>query len=277
MNANEIFNLRRFGQYIKYGCIIHRKTLLLGISSIAAALIVIAIVVGYRYADELPMYISINSMESLRDIMRQMELGWFAVSFYICGLILASVIFNAMNSRHEALQILTLPASQLEKFLCSWLVAVPCFVIVFFILAMFADWIRVLYVQFAYGVDVTTIDWYGVLTDPKDNGLFEGASKVFFFYYFFIQSFFFLGSIVWSRLSFFKTIVTLVALSTIYSWVGIWVYGMMHTPGYLAAEPFGISGENTTTLLLVTCTVVALFNYGLSYLRFTESETIKRW
>lgn len=202
--------------------------------------------------------------------------------FFIAGAYVASISFGSMAGGAPTLGTLMAPASQFEKYLMRWLVAVPLFILLFFFFAFIADWIRVCYAELRFEIDVRPIPWLKLAFRPDDAGYFDGASDFVMMMFVCMQSFFFLGAIVWPKRSMVKTFVTVAAVSFIYFWVMFWIVETFKpdSPCYYAVPAIREELDDPriiTGLADILLAIVALFNYWLTYRRFREAEIINRW
>lgn len=202
--------------------------------------------------------------------------------FFIAGAYVASISFGSMAGGAPTLATLMAPASQFEKYLMRWLVAVPLFILLFFFFAFIADWIRVCYAELRFEMDVRPIPWFKLAFRPDDAGYFDGASDFVMMMFVCMQSFFFLGAIVWPKRSMVKTFVTVAAVSFIYFWVIFLIVTTFEPSGacYYAGPSVDRDFDDPriiTGLADILLAIVALFNYWLTYRRFREAEIINRW
>ncbi|MCM1077077.1 MAG: hypothetical protein NC411_06930 [Bacteroides sp.] len=275
MNENQIFSLNRMKFLLKRDLLENWRMLLLGLGALVGILILIALMTVSFQGDSIKRHV-VNG-ESLEWVINY-ELGWMTAAFYVIGTFIASLAFKSMATPPGALSQLILPASQFEKFIYRWLAVVPGFFILYFLCAVFADWVMVVYVEAHYGVAMTTIDWSEVLFHPERAGFFMGMTSMVLSIYFVVQSFYFLGALVWSRLSFIKTFVCLSVIWGLYLWFGEWLYGVLRDPEFYYGEPKLIGDQdNALPLGVVVSIVVSLVNYLLAFMRFREAEVIKRW
>ena len=172
-----------------------------------------------------------------------------------------------------------LPASQFEKFLYRWIISVPLAFLLFFVCAVIADWLRVLFVDFYMGIEVRTIDWCKLIFHSADAGFnTDAASWIVLLIFFMTQSFFLVGSVVWRRSHFVKTFFSMFVITLIYGRVAVWIYDLFHKEDLFYGAPPLLDNDKTVFWsAAILMTVISLFNYLLTYLRFRESEIINRW
>lgn len=273
MNGNQIFSFNRFMLLLRHDLREHWQKLALGL----AALIGIMVIIGIMSVSMVGKVHFIN-IESWNRRVLFTELGWMTAALYVIGCYVASVAFKSMSTPSGALSGIMLPASQFEKFVYRWVAIVPGFFIVFFLCAMFGDWVRIIYVEARESIAVPTVDWWTLLTDPKKVGYFKGMTTMVLSIYFASQSFFLLGALVWARLSFIKTFVCLGAVMLFYIWFGSKLYDFFCAPGVLYGEPKWISGaDEAVSLGVVVCCAIMIVNYCLTFMRLRETDMIRRW
>lgn len=270
MKEKNLFSFSRLLLIGKRDVIENWRHLLLSLGGLLGALSLIGILCAVSYSSHIA--------SSSGDIM-DVEIGWFAVALSIVGIILASSSFKSLSAPVTALPSLMLPASQFEKFLYRWLIAVPLFMIVASLTAYLADWVRVLFTSWVYGVDMSPVDWISEITVKHFSGRTAAFPWVMLLYYLMVQSFFLLGSVVWSRARFIKTFVCLIAIFIIYGRVGMWVYKLMTPDGVYGIVPpqWFNNDEIVFAVAMTILAVITLFNYALCYMRYREAEIINRW
>ncbi|HMI63618.1 MAG TPA: hypothetical protein VK518_22030 [Puia sp.] len=140
----------------------------------------------------------------------------YFVGLYLVGCLYANSLFTALSSRKEGLGYLALPASQLEKLLCTVLFGVVFFFISFTLLfylvdipmVQFANHLIVKYPRFIPDTNqlIQPVKVYNIFT--AEGGMIpEKNFHTFLLGYFAVQSAFLLGSVYFTRYSFIKTVV----------------------------------------------------------------------
>lgn len=235
----DFFNFSRFRNVVAKDLRDNRKKYLLSLSMLFGVLIVFTVIncvnyADYSFADELPL---------------------FYITLFVGGAVWASVSFSYMDSRAGRIAALMTPASTFEKFAWRWIVAVPMFIVAYLITIFVADRLRVAITPDA----VTEME-----SNPNMGFYIVG--------YFFIQSVFFLGSIVWRKLSVLKTFAA-----------GLIIWGLLFGLASLMIDLF-LSDMYCSTFRVsrspVVITVIWAFTlavyYG-AYLRLKDTEIINRW
>lgn len=194
-------------------------------------------------------------------------LGSFNVFFILIGATaISSVAFKPLGQKASATSLLMLPASGSEKFLSRWLLAVPCPVALLIGVAYAGDELSSLIVRLVNKVvHHDSFGWSRYISGTID-GLFFISVLLF------LQSFFFLGSLLWPRSSWCKSLISLTLLSVVYVVAVIFVVNL-----FLPASHMNISltiiGRDEIVVSLLVLTVI---NYVISYFRFREADIINR-
>jgi len=213
---------------------------------------------------------------------------WAQVTYYFFGLILwgclsASLLFSDLGSKSKGINYLLLPASSLEKLVCTVLFGVVIYFIGYTLIFYAVDFTMVSLANEKFKtawpvINVFTINLY-------KSTFFEDRHTSYFFYiHFGLQSFFLLGSIYFPKYAFFKTAIALVL---------IWAFAILYlvifmkkfvTPGLYhdgVLEAFDPSGRNKIVRLPggLEGTVEFFFKYAVAvwfwivaYYRLKEKE-----
>lgn len=207
------------------------------------------------------------------------EIGWYTPIFVIAGFLMASTAFKQLSTPAQALGVLTTPASQLEKFLYRWLIAVPICIAAFFIFFEVTELLRALYTYLIYGVRINPfLLWNYIGSDLSWRGFW-----MILIGYLFGQSFYLLGSLLWTKWAFLKTFLALFAIQTVYSWAVIGIvsaFDIQHNHHYTGPRFEWLTEGDGSHAFIVASLIfglLTLFNYWLSYRRFREAEIINRW
>ena len=276
MNETRIFDFQRMNLLMRRDLHENWRHYLLTGATMFGVLALIALLTDFAQHDAFHYYN--DDMENWHRHIAFVEIGWMTFALFAWGALVASGAFKSLSTPPTALSMLILPASQTEKFIYRWFVAVPFFFVMFMVCAMLADLIRVGFMVSYYEIPARPVDWWSLFVHPKEAGYFSGASFMVMAGFFAVQSFFLLGSVVWTRLSFVKTFVAMMVIGMLYVWFGSWFYDLMEDPDKWYAAPVIFDDERGFILCLGTFfSVVALFNYCLAFMRFRESEIINRW
>lgn len=81
-----------------------------------------------------------------------------------------------------------------------------------------------------------------------------------------------------ATLAFRQDIFQHVVITLIYGRVAVWIYDLFHKEDLFYGAPPLLDNDKTVFWsAAILMTVISLFNYLLTYLRFRESEIINRW
>ncbi|MDE5962291.1 MAG: hypothetical protein K2H08_11345 [Duncaniella sp.] len=275
MDTNQFFSFDRMSLLVRKNIQENWRQIALSWAGIFGLLVIIALLVARasHYDGIQPEYYSSHSIANF--------LGWITAVFSICGVYVAACSFKRMATPPGALSTLMTPASQFEKFALKWLAAVPVYILVFFVIAYLADWIRVYASYWMYDIEVRPVNVTKILFHPTDMGLVKGIAWRSLLYFLAMQSFFLLGSIVWPKNSALKTFVCMIAIGFIYVWVGIWIASLSDMSDgdshlYYGGPEF-LNEDSVLYVVDVFTAIIAVINYWLTYRRFREAETIGRW
>ncbi|MES1161151.1 MAG: hypothetical protein ABUM51_10365, partial [Bacteroidota bacterium] len=213
----------------------------------------------------------------------------YMIGLFLAGCIYASTIFSPLSNKKEAIQYLSAPASQLEKFLCALLYAVIIFFLVY-TLVFYAVDICMVKLALKKAATFRYREFYqpiGVLNIFSRSELNNDdiIPQVWLLVYAAFQSAFILGSIYFNRYAFIKTVVALLLAGICVLFVskvvneslpkgwhlrGLLEWGGADAKGeYLAIEPAG--WIRSTIVFLVTYTIPIIFYY-IAYIRLKEKE-----
>jgi uncharacterized membrane protein len=157
----------------------------------------------------------------LNDILQSMA---YYFGLYIVGCLYASTLFSELGSKAECINYLSVPASQLEKLLCSLFFGVLLFFIAFNLIYYAVD------IPMVHLANHVSAERYGNGMQPGGSimagpapvwNAFAGTDPVFhigkyhviLLAFFAIQSAFILGSVYFTRYAFLKTIVAILFCS----------------------------------------------------------------
>lgn len=202
----------------------------------------------------------------------------FVIFFIIFGLLAASFTMEKMKTKTSRLQVLMTPATPFEKFFSRWLLSTLVYILVFLIVFRLADYTRVLVYMVSFP-DLKVIA-------PADFGWMVGEGHSVSVYrttdamwgaicaYFFFQSCFVLGSSIWPKNSFIKTVAAGVIITIVYVLAVVGV-AKMAFPAHFSYHP-PVSDDVIGRIAAFVALCFALMNWVLAYFRFKESEIINR-
>lgn len=205
-------------------------------------------------------------------------LHMFVVFLIVFGMLSASFTMEKMKTKTSRLQILMTPATPFEKYFSSWLLSTLVYIIVFLIAFKLADYTRVLVYMVSYPdlKVIAPVDLGWLVGIPHFNSPFDTADTalVGISVYFFFQSCFVLGSSIWPKNSFIKTVATGIIIIIVYVLV-VTFFAKLLLPEHFNYNP----DVEERTVKIIAATVAMCFavgNWTLAYFRFKESEIINR-
>jgi hypothetical protein len=211
------------------------------------------------------------------------------VMYYFIGIILwgclsGSLLFSDLGSKSKAVNYLLLPASSLEKLICTVFFGIVVYFIGYTLIFYVVDLTMVSLANIKFRTSWSVINVFAI--NQYENIWFEGHSNYFFYIHFALQSFFLLGSIYFPKYGFFKTAIALVLI-----WVFVIFYLVvfmnnvspvgLYSDGIKFLEVFDPSGKNkfvqlpywlTGTLEVTFKYAIAVWFWLVAYYRLKEKE-----
>lgn len=286
MTTTDRFSLSRTGSIFKKYILENWKVLLMRFILMFGVLVITSIIVEWSSFYE---YNSIHNGTRDFDVAKRISerlVGFYTFIIYIFGCFIASLTMESAKSKTGRIATFMTPATQLEKYIVRWVIAVPLFILLYIGCCGIADLTRctfTLIVHPEYAPMVHPINLYSVITYKE---YFTGetviSETVYVAVYLFIlaQSFFMLGSSVWPRNSLLKTFAALAIISTVYGVlfaIGVQSMDGLQIPEDSALYGIGYMDEtNWEAIWGIVVGAIAIFNYTLAYYRFKEMEIIQR-
>lgn len=248
------FSFRRFAKTLRKDVSDHRR----GIITFAAGSMTLLFV-----ADTVITIANAGlRMDGLTEI-----LGTFNVFFFFLAVTLVtSTSFRMLGKKASASDMLMLPASDMEKFLSRWLLVIPGVLLLLAVETYLGDVLASGAASLFYKVgNRGTFGWINYSSQSLDRPLFISCLL-------FLQSFFFLGSLLWPRFSWGKSMISVTFLSILFiSVITAVIFSMKLPHGMVNTEVVGREGLIAFTL------VMTVILYIISFFRFREAEIINRW
>lgn len=210
--------------------------------------------------------------------------------FMVFGVVFASTLMEPMNNKAKRISFLSVPASNQEKVFSRWLIVTVVYMAAFFVAFLLADAMRVAIFSFNYpDLGVHFVD-LGKMIRPKDAPSGHGyllQSNFFCFFlslYFFVQSIFILGATFWEKASFVKTfslgVILILLLVLVCRWAVLLSYDDFNQFGVVLSaldKLMDLTLEARVMFMTLFFSLAALSNWTLAFLRFKESEVIKKF
>jgi hypothetical protein len=177
---NNTFEFGRFARLYQKHTVEHLKSYLLSAAVLAGLLFVWLGFMSYTHSGKL----------SIRD-----QSVTFVFFFLLCGTIFTSLTFNYLGDKKKAIPILTLPVSNFEKYLVSWIYTFVVYQLVFVGVFFLID---------------GTLFGLGAAFEKDENeiiNIFSIDQRIYvsFIAYVILHAFAFLGAIYFRKLHFIKT------------------------------------------------------------------------
>jgi hypothetical protein len=196
----------------------------------------------------------------------------FFFALFAVGTLYASQFFSHLGSRAKAGNLLLLPASTFEKFLCGWLYTVLLFFLVFTAAFYLADVLMVGIANAFSQADAPTrkATLYNVFKLRLIR--FNNNWTIYLVFFFFsIQSIFLIGSVHFKKYSFIKTIITgFVAYLILFSLV-FFLYRQFVPGGERVDGPVTIS-EWIPQVVWFLVHVIAPVSWMVTYYRLKQKQ-----
>lgn len=258
MNTHLIFNPARAWQLLSNDFQINYKRILIGAGALFGILLLIGFVFGSDGGSNAPDF----------------HYSLFPFSFIAIGLVLTSFSFREMNSPHERQFYLSLPATNLEKFLVRW----------FEMVVLYPLFYIVLYYIFSLIFNTLTARYFGSIYDAFQP--FSINVYVFFRVFLIAHSIFFLGAIAFQKYNFFKTAFFSFGLFILSVLIFVVLFRITFASFFgegLFSEPVVEANINDSFKNFIETTVIPvseflvhwilpLFLWFVAYLKLTEKE-----
>lgn len=281
---NNIFSPLRFGLYIKQYAGENWKKLLQMVASIFGMFIILTTI--------FPLLKGTYSYPSHVDGMWDFETTIFWCLLFVMAAATAATMFFNIDNKNKRISLLTLPASNLEKFLTVFLFSIIGFYIIFFAALIVADYARVLiapiyavpgaeiaHMPLKYFFTFGKVDEDLQILDHSEE-IVAGVRLVAFSSLIILQAFYALAASIWPKNA--KIRGTLAGICII---IGINLISYISIKicfpydNFMPKKPhFEDFNLNTfITINYIVAIAITIGTYLLTYKRFKETESIERW
>lgn len=286
---NQILSFARLGYFIRKYLIDFRKNIIMSCLGIIGAVIAVILLFTYSTSDYAKPF-------NVIDPGWRYELKIFCIMFSIWACLFGTKMYAVLASKDMRIAYLTSPASNLEKFLTTFLIYIIGYSLVAILGFFLADWLRVVLVPvFHPGARALPMSLEYFMTFGHPAVSYAGLSPEFsemsrqtgivMFAIWIIctlvgQAFFTLGSSVWPKNTIIKAGCAAIAINIIsvyFYWLGYKTFISGSTYIHIRSIFEDLSFNTVLTLMYVSCAIIIIFTYWLSYKRFKEIETINRW
>ena len=184
----------------------------------------------------------------------------FLFGLFLAGAIFASMSFNMLGRKDKGIYWLGIPATHLEKLVCTILFSVVLFFIVYCLCFYLVKSIALTYLDSRVGAIYTEMN--------GSNDGFGSVFKYFLYAYFAVQSLYLLGSVYFSRYSFIVT--TVVGALVMF----LFVYYITQIDRFMEPDSWELftvkradaNVQNSYFLYSVSPTVVDIIKYAVQFL-----------
>ena len=166
-------------------------------------------------------------MDNSSPINEGLQAFTYFFGLFIAGCLFASLLFSELASKSKGISYLSVPASQLEKIVCSLFFGVLIFFIAYTLIFYLMDipfvkiansmatahWLK----KHETGLDLLQAPVLNIFATPENTTSDSGVYTGYLLSYFPIQAAFLLGSIYFPKFSFIKTIITLLLTFLVFS------------------------------------------------------------
>lgn len=283
---NQIFDSQRFLNYMRKYAVENRKKILYSLIILLFSPIFIILTQIYL--------LGYYDLPSSSDRAWSAEVMIFDMMFVVYAAAFGAAFFEQLSTKQSRISFLTFPASNFEKFLNNFLIYGVAFVVVFICTTFFADCLRV-WLGSAVAVEGATVEHiplnYILMqgnTVTPDNSLPSLTSRVGMFALTSVSVFtmtalgafatFMLGSSVWPKRSFVKTLAFIFIFNMVWSTIAVVAAYFYKTAG--RTIHIGSNGiDAITSFIIFDCVAVAICIIFMltAYLRMKEWEVINRW
>ena len=270
MIKDTFFSFSRFGKLFYKE--ISENWKLYGLQVLVMYVAMAITLIWYSYTD----YTSFNTLAKTNDLnVHIFTLVFWMWSWWTFICLGTSFAFKTMKGKTGRITMLMTPVTAFEKFFFRWLIYVLVLPLLILLSIWLADYTRVFVYSAIYPempfIEVTDFKHF---VDQGDGGYslchswVDGSLLILLNVY--IQSFFLLGSIIWPKNSFIKTLIAFVLFVFLYYWV---VVGFSHF-----TENSALANLNSFIFKWghVLFPVLTIINWVLTYFRLKESEVIHR-
>lgn len=265
---NNTFSISRFGWLLRKDLQENKKLYLLGLVLVWGTLT--AIIMG---AIGLASNVENGSgfkMYRFLELANDFRFRLFLLSPFVFGLVVSSLAFSRLQDKIRRIEVLTLPASNLEKYLVRWLIVVVFFTVCYVLCFMLADVVACNIMEH-YQPELGCIPLLDISSVADISSSSAWVTAICMFIY--MQSFCFLGSAVTPKLSFMKSFFAYNIMIIVYWYFSRFCESVFFPViGMVSIESVSLA----RTVIEVSMVVAAVINYIIAYYRFKESEVIHR-
>lgn len=210
---NQTFDFRRFSLLVGKHWADNRKKYMLSIVAFMSLILI--------------WYVFIMLTDPLDPLAEGLQHVTYYFSLFLVGPFYASQFFKDLSSRSKGINYLMVPASTLEKTLCSIFYVVILFVVVFTVAFYLVNIITVGLANLIHP-DYSGVARNGIVHKAHISNIFRipgnprNMAQYFFLLFFAVQSVAFLGSIYFPKYSYIKTAISITIVCLVIALVGFY-------------------------------------------------------
>lgn len=210
---NQTFDFRRFSLLVGKHWADNRKKYMLSIVAFMSLILI--------------WYVFIMLTDPLDPLAEGLQHVTYYFSLFLVGPFYASQFFKDLSSRSKGINYLMVPASTLEKTLCSIFYVVILFVVVFTVAFYLVNIITVGLANLIHP-DYSGVARNGIVHKAHISNIFRipgnprNLAQYFFLLFFAVQSVAFLGSIYFPKYSYIKTAISITIVCLVIALVGFY-------------------------------------------------------
>ncbi len=278
MMKNKIFSIERFALLYKKDFIEGWKTLLLRFVMLYAILAIIFCFIGHSEVESRLNHVDVGSYNDV------LYLRFVVFLFWGFGCLFASLMMERMKDKTKRISYLMTPATTFEKFFSRFLLVVVIYIIAFFLAFKLADYTRIAIFSVRYPeLQIFPINM-SMLCSNKGEALASSWPEFItvFTIYMYFQSLFILGSILWYKNPFIKTLAAGVVIAIVFAIVDSLLVHSLFSDISIRTSAGNYTHELaeqwlTKRNITIFFSLLTLFNCNISYFRFKDSEIINRF
>ena len=274
MNANEIFDIRRFGNEFRRVCLTQWEATLMCVLVTLSVVVLGALFLQYQALQEYAFYADAGKLGVADRIMshdvpsRQNIL--FNFLFISLGCVSASLMLPGLATKQTRTMMLTTPSSTFEKFLVQWTMCVPCFIVVFIASTVIADVLRLLFFTIVTRGNVEFYTSFHYIASDV-HGFYDSCLSYFLIYLLF-TSLYVVGATVWHRSSFLKITAFIGGWGLL---ILLWGYAWQSYFNSDLRQVWKMVETKVDLLINLSIVVIAIANWMIAYKRLKETEVVK--
>jgi len=281
MEKNNVFNWKRFILVLMKDVKENGRSRLIRHLAITGTIAALFVWMGIQAYEDFYLYPRMVSYDLFWPTVEPL----YFLGFLVFGCITASLLFGNMTTKAEKHQVLTLPASDLEKFLSRWLIYMVIYPLLFIVSLEIADAIRVLILNPFFGKDqLVSLFPLSILwgNRPEEMNTMVGEYQEFMIlagFYCILASAFALGSAIWHKNAAAKTLLVGLIILLCFAFMGYLLIECIFNDQRNFGEGVNINlskGPWLYITLFIEACITLVLNI-LTYFRFKESEIIERW